>query len=411
MVTTKKNSKSPKAKTEKGKVDGSKSGEASSPKKPEPKKVEIREVLYPTIDVQLAIGPDAITAAKAKELLGWRVGSENVKLKKDHIFVRDMNGESVYMENNVINRPIYLGNVTTIKQDILQHRWQLNGETIIVGKTGQILNGQHTLIALVFACQEYEKNPGKWSHAWESEPTIEKLVVFGIDESDAVVDTIDTPKPRSLMDVVFRSSFYGNVRRKDRAVLSAMLQHAVKFVWRRTGANTDVFRPKMTHSEGIDFIERHPRILQSITHIFEENGSTNSLKDLLTPGYCAALHYLMAASATDEDNAYWTTTNPSEELIDFSRWDKANDFWVLLAAGDPNLVAVRQAIAAGESDDYIQSTPLSKMSIIIKAWSQWIAGKVPTPKTLALDYVTNDDGVPVLSEIPDLGGIDLGEPS
>lgn len=387
-------------------------GASSEPTKKPVKARKEREVVYPEIDVQLAVGKDAIGIDQAKALLGWQDESENVKFDKDDSSFRDWNGNRVRCLNNAINRPLYRQNLLVLKQDILKRRWQLNGEPIIIGKTGQILNGQHTLIALVFACQEYEKEPGRWLSCWENEPRIDKLVVFGIDESDEIVDTIDTPKPRSFSDVVFRSAFFQDIVRKDRRRLSSMVQYAVNLLWTRTGAKSDGHAPRQTHSERLDFISRHPGILRSVKHIYEENGSSDQIRKYVSLGYASALHYLMAASGTTEDTQYgFSDDAPSESMIDMSRWDKADEFWVLLAAGDQSMEPVRKVLVELiESDGLPCSCGAGvRTAVIIKAWNLWIEGGTLTTKNLALSFGTTSAGLSVLSESPTLGGIDLGE--
>lgn len=210
------------------------------PKKTEPKTKKephaiTRQTLYPKIEVALCSVEtgNPLTAEKAKDLLGWvpECGKEEFG---NNFLLHDTEGRKVRCYNNGTNRPLYLPVVQTLKQEILNRRWQLNGETMIVGNTGLTLNCQHRLVALVLASQEWVKDPQKWSD-WKTEPTLDTVVVRGIDESDTVVNTMDTCKPRSLADVLYRSEFFHKLSIKDRKEAAKMLSYAIMLLWDRTG--------------------------------------------------------------------------------------------------------------------------------------------------------------------------------
>src|SRR5690606_8050237 len=120
--------------------------------------------------------------------------------------------------NNIRNRDIDKIKVSELVQEILRGHWVMNCESLIIGVTGIVLNGQHTLIALVLATQQWEE-VGKDSQireVWPNKPTIDKLIVFGASEEDKVVNTMDTAKPRSLGDVIFRSDYFADAKRADK---------------------------------------------------------------------------------------------------------------------------------------------------------------------------------------------------
>jgi len=390
----------------------SRSDRTSTTKKPKSQKKELatpkREVLYDRLRTQLAT---PLTADKAKELLGWQEESENVKFGTEfHLRLpaaKDQQGVKVRCNNNISNRHLSLGTVMVLRQEILRGNWQLNGEPIIIGRTGLILNGQHTLIALALAALEWTAKQGQWDN-WKTEPTIDKLVVFGIDETDAVVNTIDTGRPRTLADVIFRSEYFKTVDRRDRQRLARMLDHAIRITWARTGAGSDAYAPRRTHAEALDFLSRHTKLLDAVRHIYEENGTTNTVGKYLSPGYSSGLLYLMAASGTGEDGEYSVTAQPSEQLVDFKYWDKACEFFVLLAAGDVKFDPVRQALSAMIQED--GGSMAERIAILIKAWGLFVSNKRMTTDALALEYSKDEDGIPVLTDSPCLGGIDLGDP-
>ena len=363
-----------------------------------------REIIYPEIKTQHA---KKLGIAQAKKLLGWYEGKEVDK--ETALLVVD--NKNVACNNNVRNRPLTPGNWARCIQDILRRKWRMNGETIIIGKTGFVLNGQHQLVAVVLAHMEWEKNRGKWKETWDGEaPYIEKLVVFGIDESDDTVNTMDTCKPRSMADVIYRSEYFKDTKKKDRNKLSRMLQNAVSFLWARTGMCHDAFAPRRTHMEAIDFIERHPTLLKAVNHIFVENAEGNVIGKCLSPGYATGLLYLMAASETNDDESDYTRgdSNPNESMLDMSAWEKACEFWVLLNAGDKRLETVKHVIAAAVDED--EGSTKARIAILIKAWGLFSTGKKVTTDALALQYEQDEDEFYYLVDAPMVSGIDMGWP-
>lgn len=378
-------------------------------KEPKAKKPEARQVLYPKIEVALcSIGTgNPLTAEKAKDLLGWVAEEGSEKFGTDFLLV-DEYGKKVRCHNNVSNRPLYLPVVQTLKQEILNQRWKLNGETMIIGATGLTLNCQHRLVGLVLACQEWAKDPKKWSD-WKEEPTLDTVVVRGIDESDTTVNTMDTCKPRSLADVLYRSEFFNKLSIKERKEAAKMLSYAIMLLWDRTGAKKDAYAPLRTHSESLDFVERHKKILDCIQHIMEEN-KEGQITRYLQPGTAAGFLYLMGSSATDPAK-YRKSETPRESMLDWKRWDDARDFWTRLGGGDKSLATIRTALS--EMLNSTGGSATERKALIAKAWNVIASGKSLTAESLKLAYEEDRDEQGdlisrTLAESPTLGGIDAG---
>jgi len=83
-----------------------------------------------------------------------------------------------YLTNNDGNRNIIEAKVMSFTAQMTTGDWKLNGENIIIGKSGRMLNGQHRMLAVI-----------------ESGKTIPMSFIFGIDES--TFDTIDTGTART----------------------------------------------------------------------------------------------------------------------------------------------------------------------------------------------------------------------
>lgn len=387
--------------------------------KPEAKKVvkkqpvqkeSLEGVIYPEVAVK-KYESQPLTADTAKRLLGWEGQPEGVEWS-DHLF-KDLHNVPIKCHNNTTNRPLKLRQVLTCQQEILRKRWALNGETIIISRTGRVLNGQHRLIGLVLAAQLWNHDKEK-APEWDAEPSIQTIVVVGISDDQAVQNTIDNVITRSLQDVLFLSPYFQDYGVGDRKTVAKMAAHAVKMLWARTGQSDSAFSPNRTHSESIDMIERHPRLLECIKHIYEINKKDNNLKDFLTPGYCSAVMYLMATSATNPTD-YYKKTYPSEVDLDFSMWDKAEEFFTLLLAGDKLFSDVRTVYAdvATHNEDVdhqgLGGSMDERIAIMLHAWEQFREDRPMSKSKIELSYVVDKNGVKTLNSFPTAGGIDRGD--
>src|SRR5690606_21493596 len=176
--------------------------ESKAAKDERPAKLPKREVIYPEVELNLCAGEESLTAEQAKALLGWQEESENIKLRSNEFvpLIKNHLGIKVRLNHNLTNRPLYSGIVDKLMQEILNGNWRFNGEPIIVGNTGMILDGQHTLISLILAAAKWHEKSGQYKDKWKTEPTIDKLIVYGVSEEDSVVNTINTGKERSFYD-------------------------------------------------------------------------------------------------------------------------------------------------------------------------------------------------------------------
>lgn len=375
----------------------------SSPMKEKLKKeteTKKREVVYEKPSLKLYANGNPLTGAIVKKLLGY---AEPPKGVKDGLF--PVGGKKVWLTNNDTNRPFYQSNADYLTQEILRGNWEFNGEPMIIGETGRLIDGQHTGIALLNAIAEWAAHPGKWKDYWETEPVIDKLVVFGVKETDKVVNTVNTGRPRTLTDVLYRSKVFSNVKEKDRRKVSSIADWAVRLLWARTGANRNAYTPRRTHRESLFFIERHPKLVEAVRHIWEENGSENRIGRYISPGYAAGLLYLMASMKSSRAE-YLKTENPNEESLDLSMWDRACEFFVFLASTHDSLKAVIPALAKCS-----EGTPTrdERQAVVLKAWLLYAEDKPVTVSSLALRYQPDSDGLLKLAEHPVIGGIDVGD--
>jgi hypothetical protein len=443
-------------------------------------KKETREVVYPKIRVvAYTSDPSKFQGVEVKSpmdkdtaerILGWddeerykaRMLQADPNLTESQVsfgenyLLRNSKGEKVRCNNNSRNRPFTTAWAETLTQDILNRNWAdsrntrddeeeertINGETIIVGRYGSVLSGQHRLAAYLLSVEKWEMEEAEfgdeageayWHKKWSECPTIECLVVYGVDERPVTTRTLDNVRPRTLSDVLFSegAEVFGDLSAGDRKTLCRITDYAVKFLWHRTGLDTNAFAPRRTHSESLDFINRHPHLLQAVKVIFDLNkrGKDDDgtqmefpLKGITSPGFAAALLYLMGCSATDEDNAYeyWNIESPKysrekagkEEVLDWSKWDDAVNFWTGIAKRTDDFLPIAMNVLSltnpttGEA-----SSIMEKVCLLIKAWNLYKDGEDLTDENLKLDYKTDDKtNALLLDEFPDCGGIDKGEP-
>lgn len=88
----------------------------------------------------------------------------------------------MYLKNAGKNRKLSEKKVQDYAKQMTDGEWVLNGEPIIFGKSGNLIDGQHRLRAVIYA-----------------NATVQMLVVRGV--NDEYFDSIDSGKSRSLQDV------------------------------------------------------------------------------------------------------------------------------------------------------------------------------------------------------------------
>ncbi len=405
---------------------------------------EERKVLYPEYEARIYHEKDGnpMSDEEVTKLLGWKVEANGVKFG-DEFLVEVPGIGKVRCDNNYVpgrysNRPVYWDSlVVPYAQDMLNKNWKFNMEPWIIGKTGCVLDGQNSMLALKYAnILRNGKDKEHWDAVWgEGVPvTINKLVCFGCDEADDVINSMNTGKPRSLADVMYRSPHFASMKAGERKVAGRMAEHAIKLLWHRTGEKVDAFSPRMTQTEATEFMTRHERLVRCIKHIMTEDPDKKGLKHYITPGYASAMMYLMASCNSDPEKYRAAEGGGTDKELKWDNWSKAVSFWNGLIAG--KFKAVREYLAelGGESGDE-GVTRVEKLAVIVKAWNAFSnstsddpirAAQSVTRRAIELDFDWYDEsgatrkkvlpdfpGVKVrelAQNIPTVGGIDLGDP-
>lgn len=368
----------------------------------------VEGMLYPVVEANICNDGIPLTAEDAQSLLGWMVELDGQTFPSEKIQFKDIHGKNVCCTmTERFQRRYYPGLARQLMFSILKGDWELNGDTVVIGKSGYVLDGKHRLIALALAAQEWNRNPERYPF-WKEEPYIETIVVYGLPEAPRVVNTIGTGKSRSISDSLYATQIFGEgVSRKDAAQMAKMLEHAIRFLWDRTGERQDAYLPRIDHSDALDFVGRHPTMMECVRTVYLENGGTDRrLSRYLSLGYLSGLMYLMACSGND-GKVYLESPERNEGVLgDLKRMDLADQFIALLGGGDKILKPYRDLLAAAESQ-LGGATLEVKLGFLIKAWNHWANGKPVTSKNLCLN-VEEKEGKIILAECPTVGGIDQG---
>lgn len=381
-------------------------GKASaSPKPKKAKPAAEAPIIEPLREVR-AVGDNAITVEYAKQLLGWTEESTPGEFGEE--FLLEHADKKIRCIRNMTNRPLTLNKVGELTQTILKRRWKYNGEPIIVGAQGTLLNGQHSLISLIMADHRRGgEEKDHWKSYWKpSEPTvIDKLIVFGVEESDDIINTMDTCKPRSLEDVLSRSKYFKSMGKGQKRLATKAMSHAVRLIWYRTGAKLDAFAPYPSVDELLSFLERHPRLDKMVKHVLSED-SAGKLSKYIPTGWLSGMMYLAACSGSERK--IYLEQSRVEKALDLERWNKAEQFVIALGTGD-TASNFRDSIAETYNASIgMGGTRDERLNVLVKYWRQFFAEEAPS--RAILEYLTDSEGKRRISALEVLGGIDIGSP-
>lgn len=226
-------------------------------------------------------------------------------------------------------------------------------------------------------------------------------------------------KMRSLLDIIDHNEDFALLPIRDRKECSRMLNVAADLLWQRTGSGSRAFAHHQSHLDPLRYLERHPRLLKCVRHLFHLNSSDGRAISVLklSAGQCSALMYLMACAKSDGVE-YRKMVSAGENNLDWENWERASEFFTQLAAGNEMMQALRDALTVlGNQETGVGGTPPEKLATLVKGWlafraSHHIAANGQpnwsiTAEDVKLKYVTDQNCVVNLAEHPEVGGIDL----
>lgn len=190
------------------------------------------------------------------------------------------------LNHNTMNRPLRQPHVNRIAAQIASGKWQFNGDTIKISDTGDVLDGQHRLWAIM-----------------EAKVPVETIVVRGIEkEAFSTMDAIR--QPRSGGDTIAR---LGQVSRRNE--IATALSWLIR--WQRDIIES--FRDPRNRIENSDIEEAfkiHPQIIRAVERCARFRGVVNV-------GTLAFAYYVMTnRNAELAERMIETLENPSAIAID-----------------------------------------------------------------------------------------------
>lgn len=164
------------------------------------------------------------------------------------------------LNRNDKNRKIAPGVVKKYVRDMEKGNWALNGQTIKIGRSGRLLDGQHRLTACALS-----------GHSFMA------IIVEGLE--DEVFDTFDVGNKRALADI------FSDMKETNTALLAG----AVRQLWQLENGFVKIRTATPSVNELLDTLERHPDMRKSVS-------LGNNFRRLGSPSQLVALNYCFTRS-------------------------------------------------------------------------------------------------------------------
>lgn len=217
------------------------------------------------------------------------------------------------------NRKIASAVVEKYGRDMKSGAWVLNGQTIKIGASGRLLDGQHRCAA----AERYGVS-------------FPALVVEGLD--DDVFDTFDLGQRRSISAIL----------RDREETNTANLAATLRYVWLIEKGYMTLRNVAPTISELLDTLDRHPEVRESVKFITRVRDVTSSI--------ALALHYFFSRVHKEKADEFL------ERLGD----------GVMLGAGSP-ILRLREILLADRANLKRRLSDSEKAALMIKAWNAHLA--------------------------------------
>lgn len=231
------------------------------------------------------------------------------------------------LARNTHNRGISTSRIGQYAADIRKGDWQLNGEAIKIAQTGQILDGQHRLLAIL-----------------EADRPMTSLLITGLPAETQ--ETMDQGRARSFGDVLKlrgEENYYS-------------LAAAVRMVclYERDGIPFTAGRPAPTVQQLSRTLERNPEIRESVKLALRLQ------RPWIANSVVAAMHYLFSVAHEADANDFITRLATGEDL------QVVDAIYVLRE----RLIKEHYAVASVHSQ--------VKLAFIVRAWNAYRAGETLT---------------------------------
>lgn len=226
---------------------------------------------------------------------------------------------------NSRNRPVSESTVERYAQEMREGNWRLNGQGLIFGISGQLLNGQHRLKACIRANKPFVTT-----------------ITWGV--ADETFDTIDDGNARSLADV-FHIKGESNSR---------LLAAGTRFLWEyATGQiETKDLRHGKISTKGLleATLDKHPRMRNSVRFYSMLKARPGGL--LIPAAMAIGLHYLFSMINEVKADEFFTRLQSGLELSE----------------GHP-VALLRQRLIAGQTSASTRLTRSAMYYYTVMAWN------------------------------------------
>ncbi|NNH75860.1 hypothetical protein HLB23_39430 [Nocardia uniformis] len=232
------------------------------------------------------------------------------------------------LEHNPNNRAIRLARVQQYYDDMVSGRWRFNGEAIKFGPDGELLDGQHRLLAI----------------ARTSGQAFAMLVVRGLSRETQV--TMDQGAKRTPADQLTISGITGH----NTTLVAAALR--VYIPWLEGNLFGDFTKSKLATTRIVEFATVYPE-----TIVLAERFTSVASRLKCRPAVACAV--LIRLTEVDETAA-----------TEFVRlWDSGVD----LPAGSP-VLALRQRLDILQRTQ-VRTSDREQIGLIVTAWNLWRRGR------------------------------------
>jgi hypothetical protein len=225
--------------------------------------------------------------------------------------------------NNIGNRPIAVRHVENIAKELKGGRWQVNGDTIKIGVSGRLLDGQHRLTAVV-----------------KTGISIQTWVIYGFIHEDDIFPAIDgVIKKRRGSDTL------GCLGEKNTNRLASALVLVDKYMTGRVEKSVNY-----SNGEVAELITKYPEVRNSI-----QTGAKST--KLIIPSVLDACHYLFSLKDPEMADLFWDRVRRGSGLEE----------------GEPEYVLRERLLANSLAKAKLSKAHL--FALCIKAWNYARVGK------------------------------------
>jgi hypothetical protein len=229
------------------------------------------------------------------------------------------------LQRNTHNRSVSTARVDQYAADIRNGNWRMNGEAVKIAHTGQILDGQHRLMAIL-----------------EADQPIETLFITGL--APEAQETMDQGRSRTLGDVL---KLRGE---KDYYNLGAATRMVC--LYERDGLPFQApFKAAPTVHEALRTLERNPDLRDSV-----KLASSLRRTALIPVSTIAGVHYLFAIVSADDANDFMTKLLRGENLT-----------------ADSPIYVLRDRLMVDLQERALQ--PKVKLAFVIRTWNAYQQGE------------------------------------